>query len=72
MMARRLSHRVVAIGFPTQQRSLASHPHYSKIHPGPRVGGKPPPYIWYAEADVRAVVVALHIVKFIVIQFSFE
>ena len=36
MMARRLSHRVVAIGsIPTQQRSLAAHPHYFKFSRAP-------------------------------------
>ena len=38
MMAWRLSHRVVAIGYiPTQQRKLASHPQYKQILPGSSV-----------------------------------
>ena len=44
LMARRLSHRVVAIGYtPSRQRQLASHPQYYKFSRAPALGGEPPP-----------------------------
>ena len=47
VMARRLSHRVVAIGFlPSRQRSLASHPHYYKFTRATRKGGRAASIKW--------------------------
>ena len=44
LMARRLSHRVVAIGYTTsRQRQLVSHPQYYKFSRAPALGGEPPP-----------------------------